>query len=138
MRRRNRFAILTAAVMLLWGGLAGMLRAQVTNMGGMTMPPNLGQLAGPTRQLMGASRPAQANNFDPGLSITDTFVSFIDSAVPRTAFGLRFDAAYNTRQPMRATYLFAKGGLPNSTGFPLPETRVNTFDLTSSAEFSLT
>jgi hypothetical protein len=138
MRRRNRFAILTAAVMLLLGGLPGMLRAQSMNMGGVTMPPNLGQLAGPPGQLLGANQSAQANNFDPSLSINDTFVSFIDSAVPRNAFGLRFDAAYNNRQPMRATYLFAKGGLPNSTGFPLPETRVDTLELTSSAEFSLT
>src|SRR5215471_3900823 len=99
MRRRNRVAILSAAVMLLLGGLPGMLRAQSMNMSGMTMP-NLGQLAGPPGQLLGASQSAQGSNFDPSLSINDTFVSFIDSAVPRNAFGLRFDAAYNNRQPM--------------------------------------
>ena len=138
MRRRKWLVILAWAVILLWGGFAGSVRGQGMNMGGMTMPSNMGPLAGPSGQLMGTGTASAAQNADPSLSINDTYVSFIDSAVPRNAFGLRFDAAYNNRQPTRATYLFAKGGLPNSTGFALPETRVNSFELSSSAEYSFT
>ena len=136
MRRRNRFVSLAVCLTLCGWGLPGILRAQGMNMGGMAMPTSgMGALAGPPGQMLGATPPKDA---DPSLSINDTFVSFIDSAVPRNTVGLRFDAAYNNRQPMRATYLFAKGGVPNSVGFPLPETRVDTLELTSFAEYSLT
>jgi hypothetical protein len=138
MRRRIRLVLLTSVLVLLGWGLPGMLCAQGINMGGMTMPSGMGALAAPTGQMAGATNPTAAPAADPGLSINDTFVSFIDSAVPRNVIGLRFDGAYNNRQPTRATYLFAKGGLPNSVGFPLPETRVDTLELTSYAEYSLT
>jgi hypothetical protein len=74
---------------------------------------------------------------DAPLAVTDSFVSFIDAALPRNVFGLRFEGDYNDRQPTRATYLFAKGG-PGGSGFPLPETGVNTLQLTSSAEYAFT
>ena len=113
-----------------------MLYAQAA--GSMTMPSNMGLPTTPSGPLAGSGIPA-ANGGDgvPSLNINDTFVSWIDSAVPRTNFGLRFDATYNDRQPMRATYLFAKGGLPNSPGFTLPETRVDTLEFTSYAEYSV-
>ena len=39
---------------------------------------------------------------------------------------------------MRAEYYFPKGGIPGAVGFPLPETRVDTQELTSVAEYALT
>ena len=86
--------------------------------------------------MAGAGKPAA--DADPGIAVKDSYVSFLDGATPRNVLGLRFDGAYHNRQPMRAEYLFAKGGLPNSVGFPLPETRVDYQDLTSYAEYSLT
>lgn len=125
MRRRIRFAMLTCALLL---GLPGLLRAQ--GLGNMAMPTNMGPIMG-----SGSSAPSPT---DPALSINDTFVSFIDSAVPRTVIGFRFDATFDNRQPTRATYYFPKGGLPGSVGFPLPETRVDTQDFTTIAEYSVT
>lgn len=132
MHRRCRFAILIA-VMLVWWGLPALVRAQ-----GMAMP-NMGPIAMPGGSMAGMGGvPGKAKDADPALSINDTFVSFIDSAVPRNVVGLRFDAEYNNRQPMRATYLFPKGAAPNTVGFPLPETRVDTLDVTSYAEYGIT
>jgi hypothetical protein len=129
MRRRSRLVI-GAAVLLLWWSMPGWLRAQ-----GAAAMPNMGPPLMPTGRLAGT--PARQNDADPPLGINDTFVSWIDSAVPRNVIGLRFDGEYNNRNPMRATYQFAKGGLPNTTGFPLPETRVNTLEFTSYAEYSI-
>ncbi len=138
MCRRNRLVTLSVALALIGGGLPGMLRAQQgMNMGGIAMPSNMGMLAGPQGQMYGAGNPS-AKDVDPGLSIKESYVSFIDGAAPRNAFGLRFEGMYANRQPMRAEYLFAKGGLPNSVGFLLPETRVDSLELTSSAEYSIT
>lgn len=134
MRRRNRFLNVTAALVLLFAGSPGMLRAQA--MGSGMSVPSMGAMAGPTGQMFGVP-PAQSSSPDPALSINDTFVSFIDSAVPRNTFGLRFDAAYRNRQPMRATYLFPRLANSNSVGFPLPETRVDSLEFTSYAEYSL-
>lgn len=134
MRRLNRFVILTASL-LLWWGVPAMLRAQ--GMGGMAMP-NMGPLATPGGRMAGMGNAGKAPEAEPSLSVNDTFVSFIDSAVPRNVIGLRFDADYNNRQPMRATYLFPKGAAPNTVGFPLPETRVDTLELTSYAEYGIT
>ena len=125
MRRRIRFAMVIGILAL---GLPGTLCAQ--GLGNMAMPTNMGPIMGST-----SSAPRDT---DPALSINDTFVSFIDSAVPRTVIGLRFDATYNNRQPSRATYVYPKGGLPGGIGFPLPETRVDAQDLTTIAEYSLT
>jgi Putative MetA-pathway of phenol degradation len=132
MRRRIRFVLLTWALL---AGLPGMVRAQ--GIGQIAMP-NMGSMMGPSGNLMGTGTPAAApNTGDPALNINDTFVSFIDSAVPRSIIGLRFDGAYGDRQPMRATYLFAKGGVPGANGFALPETNVDTLGLSTYAEYSV-
>jgi hypothetical protein len=104
-------------------------------LGNMMMPSSAGAMM-PTGQLAGASKP-KSPDVDPALGINDTFVSFIDSAVPRNVIGLRFDGEYNNRQPMRATYLFPRGAQPNAVGFPLPERRVHTQEFTSYAEYGI-
>jgi hypothetical protein len=137
MRRRIRLASLASVLVLLGWGLTGTLCAQQgMNVGGMTMPPSMGPLASPQGQMAGASKPGSQAT-DPGLNITDSYVSFIDGAAPRNVVGLRFEGMYGNQQPMRSEYLFAKGGLPNSAGFSLPETRVNTLELTSYAEYAI-
>ena len=83
-----------------------------------------------------SNTPAQSS--DPPLGVVDSFAGFIDPAVPRNNIGLRFEGLYTISQPMRAEYLFAKGGMPGTNGFALPETNVNTLELTSFAECSFT
>jgi hypothetical protein len=131
---KRRCRRLVVAVILL-AGLPGTVRAQ--QMGNLAMPAGLGGPATPSGQLFGVSPANPQGSGDPSLSINDTYVGFIDSAVPRNVIGLRFDADFNNRQPTRATYLFAKGGVPNSVGFPLPETRVDADEMTSYAEFGV-
>jgi len=131
MRRRIGFGMAAALVLL---GLPGGLRAQ--GMGNMVMPSNMGGMTMPQGMMAGAVKPGPEP--DPDIAIRDTWVGFIDGAAPRSFFGLRFENSLNNRQPMRAEYLFAKGGLPNSVGFPLPETRVDYQELTSYAEFGFT
>lgn len=130
MRLRFWFTVLAIALLLPAG-----VRAQGMNMSGMSMPGNMGTMAGPSGQLAGTGKGIST---DVALSIADSFVSILDSALPRNVVGTRFDAAYINRQPTRATYLFPKGGVPGGVGFPLSETRVDTLDLTSYAEYSLT
>src|SRR4051812_10156651 len=91
------------AALFLLGSAPTVVRAQGgMNIGQMAMPsmgpvsPQTGTLAG-----MSTQSAAPAKSDDPALGINDTFVSFIDSAVPRNIIGMRFDATYNNRQPMR-------------------------------------
>ncbi len=130
--RPIRLARLLAVLVCL--AQAGFVRAQYSNI----QMPNMGSMGGlPSGGLAGAKQ-ARTSALDPGIAVSQTFAGFIDSAVPRNRTGVRFEAAYNNRQPMRAEYLFAKGGLPNTVGFPLPETRVDYQELTSFTEYSWT
>jgi hypothetical protein len=67
----------------------------------------------------------------------DTFVSFIDSALPRTQARLMFDFAEHIREPSRAEYFQPKGGLPGSPGPPFPETNVNYFQVMMHGEVGI-
>jgi hypothetical protein len=134
MRRRTRTLGLSIALVLL--GLPMIVRAQGLGLPSGSMPSNLGSMSGPQGALAGSGRPQQ--EVDPPLAVRDSYVGFLDAAAPRSVFGLRFDSLFVNRQPSRAEYLFAKGGLPNSVGFPLPETRVDYHELTTFAEYSLT
>jgi hypothetical protein len=128
MPRQTRIVVLTVLAALVWLGRPALARAQQTmNIGQMpSMGPVMGTQSGSIAGV-GANSPPAA---DPPLGVNDSFVSFIDSALPRNIFGLRFEGDYNNRQPTRASYLFGK--------FPLTETRVDTLQLTSSAEFAFT
>lgn len=135
MRSWMRIGSLVLALVL-WG-LGQHVRAQGgLSMGGIAMPSNMGTMASPSGQMFGVGDPAP-QQVDPPLAVTRSFVSFIDGAAPRNVVGFRFDGAYNNRQPTRAEYLFTKGGLPNSRGFPLPETRVDSLEFTSYAEYAI-
>lgn len=141
MRRRNRFLVLSVALLLLWSGLPALVRAQGMNTQGMNIStlqkmPELGTLATPSGSFLG-TKPG-AKDVDTALSISDTYVNFIDSALPRNVVGLRFDAAFNNRQPMRSEYYHPKGGLPGATGFPFVETRIDYQELSTYAEYAWT
>jgi hypothetical protein len=68
---------------------------------------------------------------------TQSCVSFIDSAMPRTMTRIRCDLNYDDVRPTRGEYLFPKGGIPGSPGLPLPETRIDTQELAIYQEVSL-
>jgi hypothetical protein len=67
----------------------------------------------------------------------DTGVAFIDSALPRGQVRTRFDGIFENRQPTRAEWFQAKGGLPLSPGPPLLETRVDALELMAYGEVAL-
>ena len=141
MRGKFRLLIVSALLATLWSGLPGPVRAQNLNgqgmnLGTMQSMPSMGNLASPSGAMFGPS--PQPKDEEPGLSISDTYVSFIDSAVPRNLVGLRFEGLYQNRQPMRAEYYHPKGGLPGATGFPFVETRIDYQELTSYAEYAFT
>src|SRR5437868_3063303 len=125
MRRRERILIGTAALLLSMSVPAA-VRAQMPAM------PSMGSIAMPSGSMAsGGSQPAPPP--DPGISVQASYVSFIDSAVPRNIIGLRFEDALNNRQPSRAEYYHPKTG-PGSTGFPFVETRIDYSELTTYAE----
>jgi hypothetical protein len=67
------------------------------------------------------------------------FGSYIDSALIRNQFRLRFDAAYKDNRPDRAEFFYAKCGcFPGSPGPPKPETRVDYQDISAYLEGALT
>jgi hypothetical protein len=64
--------------------------------------------------------------------------SYIDSALIRSQFRFRFDAAYNDNRPDRAEFFYPKCGcFPGAPGPPLPEKRVDYQDLTAYLEGAL-
>ena len=137
MRPLRRFVKLIAALTLAWLGMPDVVCAQTGGIGMAPAMPSMGALASPMGSVQGTGK-SSAASADPALSVNDTYVSFIDSAVPRNLFALRFESAFDNRQPMRAEYLFPKGGVPGGIGFPFPETRVDSQELTSIAEYSPT
>jgi hypothetical protein len=148
MRVPARWVSLIAGMLVL--GMPGMAGAQgigsptIPNLTPLTLPSSassatgLGSLVAPPGQLLGADQQQQQTTPDGAINITDSYVSIIDGAVPRNMFILGFDAAYDIRQPTRAEYMFAKGGLPGSPGFPLIETKIDYQQASTHAEYALT
>lgn len=67
-----------------------------------------------------------------------TLPGYIDTAIVRSQFFLRYDSAYNANRPDRAEFFYAKCGCfgAGAPGPPLPETRVNYQDITSYLELA--
>jgi hypothetical protein len=78
--------------------------------------------------------PSPAPETDDGPTGKESTVGYIDSALPRNMFRLRFDAAYNFREPTRAEFFWARTVSP---GVPRPETRVDYQDLLSYLEWAV-
>src|SRR5438270_9101732 len=72
-----------------------------------------------------------APDTDGGPTGKESTVGYIDSALPRNTFRLRFDAAYDFERPTRAEFFWARTINP---GVPRPETRVDYQDLSSYLE----
>lgn len=131
MGRRNRFLILTMAAIGWLPAAAAPVCAQGTiNTGGLGQMPTMGSILGAQPGGIGGSGASASQSSDAPLTVNDSMASFIDSAVPRNILTLRFEGDYTDREPLRATYLFGK--------FTLPETHVDTLQLTSAAEFAFT
>jgi hypothetical protein len=64
---------------------------------------------------------------------------YIDNAIPKTMFRLRFDAAYNDNRPDRAEFFYAKCGCngANSPGPPLSETSVDYQEISAYLEAAI-
>src|SRR5262245_19344265 len=60
---------------------------------------------------------------------SDSGVSFIDSAVPRSMVRLRYDLGFSDHRPTRAEFLYAKTGVLGGSGMPLSESRVDVQEL---------
>ncbi len=80
-----------------------------------------------------------------GVSLASSNVGYIDSAIPRTEYRLRFDAAYHNNRPDRAEFFYAKCGCfktagldPNASGPPLPEKRVDYQEIHNYIEYAAT
>src|SRR5205809_735330 len=134
--RTRQWSILALSVLSLLTQGAGPLFAQAPNLGPLASPTGLGSLALSPGQLMGT--PGSQKSMDDSISITDSYVSFIDAATPRNTIMLRFEGGYNNPQPTRAEYILSKGGLPNSPGMPLIESKIDYQELTSYAEIAWT
>jgi hypothetical protein len=81
----------------------------------------------PASSLSPSAPAASSDNLD----ITDSAVSFIDSALPRNTVRLRLDLAYDDPRPTRAAYLVGVSGLP------LPEPRIQSYqDVSAYAEWA--
>jgi hypothetical protein len=63
---------------------------------------------------------------------------YIDSAIPRSQFRLRYEAAYDNNRPDRADFFYAKCGCfgGSAPGPRLPETRVDYQDITGYLEWA--
>jgi hypothetical protein len=71
--------------------------------------------------------------------------SYIDCAIPRTTFRLRYDTAYDDTRPDRAEFFYAKCGCfkvagldPHAPGPPLSEKRIDYQDVSGYAEWAPT
>jgi hypothetical protein len=74
---------------------------------------------------------AAAPDADEGPTGKESTVGYIDSALTRNTFRLRYDAAYDFERPTRAEFFWARTINP---GVPRPETRVDYQDLSSYLE----
>jgi hypothetical protein len=76
---------------------------------------------------------------DTSNALTDatTYVSFIDNALPRTQVRTYLEDGMRVRRPTMAEFFQPKGGLPNSSGPPLPETGLDYFDWATYVEVAI-
>ena len=133
MRRRiGHFRSVLLAVAGLCGLTSPMFGQGLGSVGGPAQ--GIGTVGGPIAQPIQVPPPQAPQNI---MTDFDTYVSFIDSALPRTQARVLFDFAEHIRQPTRAEFFQPKGGLPGSPGPPLPETNVNYFQITSYGEVAI-
>lgn len=86
---------------------------------------------GAQNHITGMGPPPAEPDLGPLPSEFESGVSFIDSALPRSLFRLRFDGNFRNFRPTRAEYLFP------GDGFLRPETKVSTQELDTYIEYGL-
>jgi hypothetical protein len=84
-----------------------------------------------TGPVVGTQPPAEPETVD-----GQTFVGFIDHALPRTMLRGRFDLGERNVRPTRSEYFFPLGGLPGAPGPALPERRVDFQELATYFEYA--
>ncbi len=65
----------------------------------------------------------------------ESSVGYIDSAIPRTTFRLRYDSGYDDNRPDRAEFFYPQSFNPR-TGPPIPVTKVDFHDLSAYLEWA--
>src|SRR5262245_9257407 len=65
----------------------------------------------------------------------ESSVGYIDSAVPRTEFRLRYDSGYDNNRPDRAEFFYPQNFNPR-TGPPIPEPKVDFHELSAYFEWA--
>jgi hypothetical protein len=124
-------------------GAEGVLPPSATGTTDTTGTPGTTGMAGPAAsaftELASGAGVGSSAALDPG---------YIDSAVPRTQFRLRFNALYDDNRPDRAEFFYAKcgcfrlvpvaqGGDPSAPGpGPFPETRVDAQEFSAYLEYA--
>jgi hypothetical protein len=99
------------------------------------MTPRVGALIALTALLFGGTVRAQGLG---NVTVGDSRVGYIDSALVGTQFRLRFDDTFNNRRPTRAEFLWAKAGPgPGRPGPPLLEPSVDYQEFTGYVEAAL-
>jgi hypothetical protein len=68
-----------------------------------------------------------------GITVADTSVGYIDSAIPGNLLRLRFDAEYDLNRATRAEFFYARTG-PSGPGLPLNESRIDDQQLSAYLE----
>ncbi|MCC6417119.1 MAG: hypothetical protein IT429_02600 [Gemmataceae bacterium] len=81
------------------------------------------------------------------VSLGQSSIAYLDSAIPATQFRIRYDAGYGMNSPDRAEYFYAKCGCfrtapapftdPNAPGPPLPETNIDYQDIRGYLEYAV-
>jgi hypothetical protein len=109
-------------------------------------PPSSALQPGATEPVLGAEQAAAFGGET--VAVASSAVGYIDSAIPRTEFRFRFDAAYDDNRPDRAEFFYAKCGCfrtapvgkgfdPNAPGPPKPETSIDYQELSSYLELAV-
>src|SRR5207245_1236098 len=73
-----------------------------------------------------------------GLTVGESRVGYVDSAIPTNQFRLRFDAGYDFHRPNRAEFFYAKNAPIGGPGLPLVERSIDYQDFSAYIETKAT
>jgi hypothetical protein len=79
--------------------------------------------------------PPALDSDEEGASAKNSTVGYIDSAIPRSLFRLRFDAGYDFTRATRAEFFYPRPH-PLGPGLPVPEPRIDYQDLSAYLEIA--
>lgn len=79
----------------------------------------------------------QTQSAGEGLTVRDSNVGYIDTALTGNLFRFRADSSYDFNRPSRAEFLYARTG-PAGPGLPTPEKKIDAQELTAYLQFAIT